>query len=53
MFSAATYQQRRSAQQQPMPDSLLLFVGNVDTRMNYHDNIFCHCAGFPFWLFPW
>ena len=40
MFSAATYQQRRSALQQSMPDSLLLFVGNVDSPMNYHDNIF-------------
>jgi hypothetical protein len=39
-FSAATYQQRRSALQQSMPDSLLLFVGNVDSPMNYHDNIF-------------
>ena len=40
MFSAASYQQRRNALQQSMPDSLLLFVGNVDSPMNYHDNIF-------------
>jgi len=51
MLSAATHQQRRSAQQQSMPDSLLWFVGNVDMRKNFHDNIFASAQDSSFGYF--
>ena len=40
MFQPAIYQQRRDKLAALLPDSLILFLGNVDSPMNYRDNIF-------------
>lgn len=40
MFAATVYQQRRSTLLSSGLSGLILFVGNVDSPMNYHDNIY-------------
>lgn len=40
MFQPDIYQQRRQRLAALLPDSLLLLLGNVDSPMNYRDNIF-------------
>lgn len=40
MFSASTYQQRRQSLAAACGDGLLLFLGNVEASMNYHDNVY-------------
>lgn len=40
MFQPEIYRQRRATLTARMPDSLILLMGNVDSPMNYQDNIF-------------
>ena len=40
MFQPDIYRQRRQRLAALLPDSLLLLLGNVDSPMNYRDNIF-------------
>ncbi|WP_262488272.1 aminopeptidase P family protein [Iodobacter fluviatilis] len=40
MFAPEIYRQRRDTLATSLPDSLILLLGNVDSPMNYTDNIF-------------
>ncbi len=40
MFQPEIYRQRRATLAASLPDSLILLLGNVDSPMNYSDNIF-------------
>jgi Xaa-Pro aminopeptidase len=40
MFSTQTYVQRRQALKSKVGSGLILFLGNDDTGMNYHDNVY-------------